>query len=106
MPRGGARPGAGRPPRESTTEFLHWKAEKEKHLCKLRELEAQQKAGELEHVNVSRDKLISVVNQMNAHLDTIPIKLKRESPDLTARHLEIVETVISKVRAAMARIEP
>jgi phage terminase Nu1 subunit (DNA packaging protein) len=81
-------------------------ADKEVALARLRHFEAEREAGLLVHVDEVRDRLASVVRQMAAHLDTIPMHLKREAPEITARQLEIVEGVITRVRNAMAEIQP
>ena len=105
---GGRRRGAGRKPkqtlRDDLARFNQARADKERALADLRAMEAKQRAGELVPLNVLREVLASVAVQIGAVLDTIPGRLRREAPHLTATDLQLVERIITEARAVAAQI--
>lgn len=72
------------------------------------EMENAVKRGELAPIDTLRDALVPVVAQIAAILDAVPVKLKRESPQLTATDLDIIKREIAKAQniAAEVRYEP
>ena len=104
---GGARPGAGRkkgPTSSAAQDFAIHRAEKEKHLATLRRLEADEREGNLIPLDTLREVMASVAVQIGAVLDTIPVRLRREAPHLTATDLQLVERIITEARSVAAQI--
>lgn len=72
------------------------------------EMENAVKRGELAPIDTLRDALVPVVAQIAATLESVPVKLKREAPHLTAQDMEIVKREIARAQnlAAETRYEP
>ena len=72
------------------------------------EMELAIKRAEIAPVDTLRDSIAPVMAQVGAIMDSIPVKLKREAPHLTASDLEVVKREIAKAMnlAAAIRYEP
>ena len=104
---GGKRPGAGRKKGSTSTsaqDFAKHRAEKELHLARLRKMEADEREGRLIPADMLRDVMANVAAQIAATLDTIPVRLRREAPHLTATDVQIVERIVSEARSVAAKI--
>ncbi len=104
---GGKRSKAGRKPGPTSTaaqRFAEARADKERHLATLRRLEAEEREGNLIPLDTLREVMASVAVQIGAVLDTIPGRLRREAPHLTANDLQLVERIITEARSVAAQI--
>ena len=104
---GGKRANAGRrkgPTSTSAQDFAKHRAEKELHLARLRKMEADEREGNLIPLDTLREVMASVAVQIGAVLDTIPGRLRREAPHLTATDLQLVERIITEARSVAAQI--
>lgn len=72
---------------------------------RLKELKEQQMRGELAPVELLTSALGNLASQVSAILETIPGKLKRSLPQLTATDLDVVKREIVKCLNACADIE-
>jgi phage terminase Nu1 subunit (DNA packaging protein) len=70
----------------------------------IKRLKEQQLLGELAPITALEWALSSVCNQIGATLETLPAKLKRRLPQLTAADLEIIRKEIAKARNAAAAV--
>lgn len=73
-----------------------------KHQADKLELELQIKRGEYAPVGRLAGALASTGTQILAHLDALPIELKRENPELSARNIETVRVTIAKMCNSIA----
>ena len=69
------------------------------------EMELAVRRGELVHTSAVTERLADAAAQIAAILDSIPVKLKRESPHLTATDIDIVKREIAKARNLAAEVQ-
>ena len=70
-----------------------------------KEIENQIKRGELAPVSFISEVLSKVTSQVAAVLDSIPQKIKRRVPGLTANDIEIIKKEIIKTQNAAAKVD-
>jgi phage terminase Nu1 subunit (DNA packaging protein) len=70
----------------------------------LKRIKEQQMLGELAPINVLEWALSSMSSQIGATLETLPAKLKRRLPQLSAADIEIIRKEVAKARNAAAAI--
>jgi len=68
------------------------------------EMELAIKRAEIAPVDTLRDSIAPVMAQVGAIMDSIPVKLKREAPHLTASDLEVIKREIAKAMNLVAAI--
>ena len=104
---GGKRPSAGRkkgPVSSAAQRYAEARADKERHLARLRKLDADVAEGRLIPTDMLRDVMANAAAQIGAIMDAIPVKLKREAPHLTATDIEIVKREIAAAMNAASRV--
>ena len=69
------------------------------------EMENAVRRGELVEVDILRTVLADVAGQLSSALESIPVKLRREAPHLTATDLDVVKREIAKARNLMSEIK-
>ena len=69
------------------------------------ELKNDQVRGELAPIQLIQTTVSRVANQIAAILETIPMKVKRKSPNLTAMDVEIMKKEITKIQNLATEVE-
>ena len=101
---GGARPGAGRPPKgeqaDAYTELAIARAKRETYKAELAEMEYRQKAGELIPVALHERRMAAVLKVLAVTIESLPDVLERDA-GITGLAVERAQMVCDRMRETM-----
>lgn len=101
MPKGGARPGAGRKPRPVIS-LREARRRKEAALCRLRELELAQKEGRLLDADAVGRTWCAMMRDIQTSILAVPSRLRQQLLHLSARDIQVIDRELRDALAALA----
>ena len=101
MPKGGARPGAGRKPNPGMS-LREARRRKEVALSRLRELEVGQKEGRLLEADAVSREWVGIMHRIQAGVLAVSSRLRQQLPHLTGHDVQVIDRELRDALVGLA----